>query len=94
MSQEWYQKFVSDENLGGGVDNDNGNDNGNEMLFALVSAANFMGISKLLDLVVLKITFLLAGKNAEEIRQILRLPKMTAEEEKQAREDHKWIFED
>jgi hypothetical protein len=29
-----------------------------------------------------------------QIREILQLPEMTPEEEAQAREEHKWIFED
>jgi len=84
MDQTWYQNFVSDENLGGN----------NDMLFDLLTAANFMGIKELLDLSCLKVTFQLTGKSAEEIREILRLPELTPEEEKQAREEHKWIFED
>lgn len=84
MDQKWYQDFVSDDNLG----------SGNDMLFDLLTAANFMGIKELLDLSCLKVTFQLTGKNAEEIRQILRLPELTPEEERQARDEHKWIFED
>lgn len=84
MDQKWYQDFVSDENLG----------ENNDMLFDLLTAANFMGIKELLDLSCLKVTFQLTGKTAEEIRQILRLPELTPEEETQARTEHKWIFED
>lgn len=84
MTQTWYQDFVSDQNLG----------ENNDMLFDLLTAANFMGIKELLDLSCLKVTFQLTGKSAEEIRQILRLPQLTPEEEAQAREEHKWIFED
>merc|ERR1719343_782077 len=84
MDQEWYQNFVSDENLGGS----------NDMLFDLLTAANFMGIKELLDLSCLKVTFQLTGKWADEIREILRLPELTPEEEQQARMEHKWIFED
>ena len=84
MDQKWYQDFVSDDNLG----------SSNDMLFDLLTAANFMGIKELLDLSCLKVTFQLTGKNAEEIRQILRLPELTPEEERQARDEHKWIFED
>mmetsp|Transcript_3853 Transcript_3853/g.10111 ORF Transcript_3853/g.10111 Transcript_3853/m.10111 type:complete len:195 (+) Transcript_3853:103-687(+) len=84
MDQEWYQNFVSDENLGGN----------NDMLFDLLTAANFMGIKELLDLSCLKVTFQLTGKSADEIREILRLPELTPEEEAQARMEHKWIFED
>jgi len=84
MDQEWYQNFVSDANLG----------NNNDMLFDLLTAANFMGIKELLDLSCLKVTFQLTGKTADEIREILRLPELTPEEEAQARTEHKWIFED
>lgn len=83
MDQVWYQEFVSDASLGN-----------RDMLFDLLTAANFMGIKELLDLACLKVTFELTGKNAEQIRQILRLPHLSPEEEAQAREDHKWIFED
>lgn len=82
MDQEWYQKFVDEQN----ADRD--------MLFELLTAANFMGIKPLLDLTCLKVTFMLTGKNREEIRDILRLPELTPEEEAEARENHKWIFED
>jgi S-phase kinase-associated protein 1 len=84
MDQEWYQNFVNDENLGGN----------NDMLFDLLTAANVMGIKELLDLSCLKVTFQLTGKSADEIRDILRLPELTPEEEAQARQEHKWIFED
>ena len=57
MDMPWYQNFVSDENLGS-----------RDMLFDLLTAANFMGIKELLDLTCLKVTFQLTGKNAEEIR--------------------------
>jgi hypothetical protein len=55
MDQEWYQKFVSEDN----VDRD--------LLFELLTAANFMGIKPLLDLTCLKVTFQLTGKNADEV---------------------------
>mmetsp|Transcript_13109 Transcript_13109/g.36207 ORF Transcript_13109/g.36207 Transcript_13109/m.36207 type:complete len:168 (-) Transcript_13109:587-1090(-) len=82
MDQAWYQNFVSDESIS------------REMLFELLTAANYMGIKPLLDLVCLKITFQLTGKSAEEIRTILNLPEMTPEEEDRAKKEHKWIFED
>jgi S-phase kinase-associated protein 1 len=55
MDQTWYQDFVADENLS------------REMLFDLLTAANFLGIKPLLDLTCLKVTFQLTGKNAEEV---------------------------
>ncbi len=53
VTQEWYQKFVAEEEVD------------REMLFALLTAANYMGIKPLLDLTCLKVTFELTGKNAE-----------------------------
>ena len=55
VGQVWYQDFVKDENLS------------REMLFDMLTAANFMGIKPLLDLTCLKVTFQLTGKNAEEV---------------------------
>jgi S-phase kinase-associated protein 1 len=82
MTQEWYKQFVSDESMS------------QEMLFEVLTAANYMGIKPLLDLACLKVTFQLNGKNAEEIRTILNLPELSPEEEAKAREEHRWIFED
>jgi len=82
MPQQWYNDFVSMEYMSQAT------------LFDLLTAANYMGIKQLLDLACLKVTFELAGKNAEEIRQILNWPEMTPEEEARAREEHRWIFED
>ena len=58
MDQKWYQDFVADENLN------------KEMLFDLLTAANYMGIKPLLDLTCLKVTFQLTGKNAEEVSKL------------------------
>lgn len=80
VTQDWYQRFVGREDR--------------DMIFDLLTAANYMGIKPLLDLTCLKVTFELTGKSAEEIRLILNLPKLTPEEEAKARQDHKWIFED
>ena len=56
MDQPWYQDFVSDEKMD------------RDMLFNMLSAANFLGIKPLLDLTCLKVTFQITGKNAEEVR--------------------------
>jgi S-phase kinase-associated protein 1 len=80
VHQVWYQEFVEREDR--------------EMLFELVTAANYMVIKPLLDLTCLKVTFDLTGKNAEEIRVILNLPRLTSQEEEKARQEHKWLFED
>lgn len=82
MTQTWFQEFVDENNTS------------QDMLFELLTAANYMGIKPLLDLACLKVTFQLNGKNAEEIRTILNLPELTPEEEVQARSEHPWIFEE
>ena len=80
VKQEWYQNFLK------GIDQ--------PMLFDLVTAANFMAIQPLLDLTCLKVSCQLMGKSADEIRQILNIPKLTPEEEATARREHRWIFDD
>mmetsp|Transcript_22235 Transcript_22235/g.45007 ORF Transcript_22235/g.45007 Transcript_22235/m.45007 type:complete len:172 (-) Transcript_22235:314-829(-) len=79
VQEEWYRNFIE-------VDQ--------PLLFELVTAGNFMDIKPLLDLACLKVSVLLMGKNAEEIRVMLNLPKMTPEQEQEAREKHPWIFQD
>lgn len=79
VEQEWYRNFVVN------MDRD--------MLFDVLTAANYMGIKPLLDLACLKVTFELSGKSADEIREILNLPELTPEEEANARNEHRWIFE-
>lgn len=61
----------------------------------LRSSLPFIFLSEpLLDLTCLKVSCQLMGKTAEEIRQILNIPKLTREEEEVARRDHRWIFDD
>ncbi len=55
MDQKWYQDFVADDNLS------------RDMVFDILTAANFMGIMPLVDLICLKVTFKLTDKNAEEV---------------------------
>ncbi|KAL7462266.1 hypothetical protein ACHAXS_005463 [Conticribra weissflogii] len=80
IKQQWYREFLE------GMDD--------PLLFELVTAANFMEIQPLLDICCLKVSSLLMGKSAEEIRSFLNIPKMTPEEEAEAREKHRWIFDD
>ena len=56
--QDWYVNFCKVED---------------KMLFELVTAANFMHISPLLDLSCLAVAVLLKGKNDSDIRQIFNL---------------------
>jgi hypothetical protein len=60
VTQEWYREFCSDENLP------------SDVLAEVLGAANYMSISPLLDLTCLKYTFMLMGKNAEEVRSSFR----------------------
>eukprot|EP00543_Licmophora_paradoxa_P008406 CAMPEP_0202442978 /NCGR_PEP_ID=MMETSP1360-20130828/2340_1 /ASSEMBLY_ACC=CAM_ASM_000848 /TAXON_ID=515479 /ORGANISM="Licmophora paradoxa, Strain CCMP2313" /LENGTH=165 /DNA_ID=CAMNT_0049058531 /DNA_START=84 /DNA_END=581 /DNA_ORIENTATION=- len=80
VEQAWYQEFVEREER--------------DSIFDLLTAANYMGIKPLLDLTCLKVTFELTGKSADQIREILKLPELTPEEEAKARSEHKWIFEE
>ena len=80
VTQTWYQDFIIDMDQ--------------TMVFELLTAANYMEIQPLLDLTCITVSIGFLGKSAEEIREILKIPKMTAEEEAQARKDHRWIFED
>jgi hypothetical protein len=80
VEQTWYLEFIQ------GMEE--------ALVFKVLSAANFMHIDKLIDLVCLWCTFQIQGRNAEEIRKFLKLPKMTPEEEAQARKEHAWIFEE
>lgn len=61
-------------------------------LFQLTIAANYMDISPLYDLCMLKVSILLMDKSPEEIRNILGLPVLTPEEEMTAREEYPWMF--
>ena len=78
-SQPWYRNYISDMDR--------------PMAFRIVQAANYMEIQPLLDIACLRVSTELVGKSAEEIRIILNLPKMTPEEEGEARKKHPWIFE-
>ncbi|KAL3762471.1 hypothetical protein ACHAWU_008174 [Discostella pseudostelligera] len=80
VKQEWYRNFVT------GIDR--------SLLFELLMAANFMSVQPLLDLACLKVSDELMGKSPEEIRVMLNIPKMTAEEEATARREYRWIFSD
>ena len=82
LGQQWYREYI-------GPDRTN-----QSLVFELVAAANFMEIQPLLDLACLRVSIDLQGKSTEEIRVMLNIPKMTPEEEKKAREEHSWIFEE
>lgn len=62
-----------------------------QIIFRIIPNIN---TEPLLDLTCLQVSCQLMGKSAEEIRVILNIPRLTAEEEAKAREDHRWIFDD
>jgi S-phase kinase-associated protein 1 len=55
MDQKWYQTFTAEDNMP------------RELLFEVLTAANYMTIKPLLDLCCLKVTFQLTNKSAEEV---------------------------
>jgi hypothetical protein len=57
MDQKWYQTFTAEDNMP------------RELLFEVLTAANYMTIKPLLDLCCLKVTFQLTNKSAEEVSQ-------------------------
>jgi len=59
MDQTWYQEFTQESNMP------------REMLFEVLTAANYMTIKPLLDLCCLKVTFQLTNKSAEEVSDLL-----------------------
>jgi S-phase kinase-associated protein 1 len=83
IQQEWYLRFMDDLHA-----------SSKKELFELVAASNYMDIACLFNLACLRVSFMLMGKKPEEIRQILDLPKLSKEEERMAREEHPWMFED
>jgi len=78
ITQDYYFNFIEEKSV--------------EDIFKLSSAANYLDINPLFDLTVLYCSFQLMDKSAEEIREFLKLPKMSVEEEKRAREEHSWMF--
>ena len=80
VQQEWYRFFVCDLD--------------SSMLFQLVTAADYMDIQTLLSLTCWKVSSDLMGKSPEQIRDILNIPKLSATEEAEAREEHSWMFPD
>ena len=52
MDQEWYRNFVDEKNMD------------RELLFSVFAASNYMGIKPLMDLIILKITFMITGKGS------------------------------
>jgi S-phase kinase-associated protein 1 len=61
------------------------------MLFELVTAANFLNIKSLLDLTCLAVSIYIKGKNQDELRRIFNIPAEFSEEEQaQIAEENAW----
>mmetsp|Transcript_41201 Transcript_41201/g.98674 ORF Transcript_41201/g.98674 Transcript_41201/m.98674 type:complete len:171 (+) Transcript_41201:269-781(+) len=77
LVQPWYCKFTE-------VDQ--------QLLFELVTAANFMDVKPLLDLTCLAVSILIKGKQASELRAMFNISnEFTPEEEAQVREENRWV---
>lgn len=76
---EWYSKYV---------------DLGQDILFEVILAANYMDIKPLLDLCCAKVASMIKGKTPEDIRNIFNIENdFTPQEEAQIREENKWCEE-
>jgi SCF ubiquitin ligase, SKP1 component len=80
ITQDFYRNFINGKTM--------------DEIIQLVHAANYMDIPPLLNLTCLKIGFNVMGKDAEEIRILLNLPKLSPQEEMRAKEEHPWLFEE
>ena len=79
LVQPWYTEFVKVEQ---------------SLLFELVTAANFMDIKPLLDLICLAVSIHIKGKSASELRTIFNISnEFSPEEEAQVREEGQWAQE-
>ena len=77
LVQAWYAEYVKVEQ---------------DLLFELVTAANFMDIKPLLDLTCLAVAVLIKGKQASELRAMFNISnEFTPEEEAQVREENRWV---
>lgn len=81
IKQEWYCRFINELPT-------------KKELYQLLNAANYMDVEGLFNITCLRLSFDLMDKSPEEIRDILDLPKLSAEEEVKAREEHPWMFQD
>jgi S-phase kinase-associated protein 1 len=74
--QEWYAKYCDVEQ---------------NMLFELVTAANFMDIKPLLDLTCYAVSVMIKGKSADEMRSIFNISAdLTPDEEQQVQHENQW----
>ena len=80
MVQPWYCAYSSVDDV---------------MKYELLSAANFMNIEPLMDLMCLKISVMIKGKSGDEIRRIFNIPlELSPEEEEEIHEENSWAVVD
>jgi len=78
LVQEWYCIFSDVDNV---------------MKYEILSAANYMNIQPLVDLMCLRISVMIKGKSAEELRRIFNIPEtLTYEEEQEILEENAWAM--
>jgi hypothetical protein len=76
---KWYRDYVKDMDL--------------DLLYGVRSAANYLDIEQLYYLTNIWLVFQMIGMSIDQIHEFLRIPKMTKEEEEQAKKDFPWLFE-
>lgn len=78
ITQEWYISFI--------------NSMDRNTLFQVINGADYMDIEPLLNLGCLAVSVSFMGKDAEEIRKLLNIEKLSEDDELRTREDHAWMF--
>ncbi|XP_028083538.1 SKP1-like protein 1A [Camellia sinensis] len=69
-------------------------DNGQQVLYDLIMAANFLDVKELLEAVCQKVADMIKGKTPDQIRKIFNIKNdFTPEEEEENRKENSWAFE-
>jgi S-phase kinase-associated protein 1 len=66
---------------------------GDEMLFEVILAANYLAIESLIDLGCAKVASILKNRTPKEIRERFNINEPTREEEEAVLKDNSWVFE-
>lgn len=91
IQQEWYIAFVMN-NCDGDCSLESPSSSKTKTLFQIIDCANYMDIQPLFDLGCLFMSTMIMDKSSEEIRNMLKIEKLSASEELKAREEHEWMF--
>ncbi|KAL7228680.1 hypothetical protein ACSBR2_007395 [Camellia fascicularis] len=69
-------------------------DKGQQVLYDLIMAANFLDVKELLEAVCQKVADMIKGKKPDQIRKIFNIKNdFTPEEEEENRKENSWAFE-